>query len=211
MFREDFTTTEQIPITYSLQLGAGNSNAYYQDVSQLVSRVIQFRDREIRSLLDTYMTWILESGQESLRDEREYTFDILTLGVLWRQYGSRVRRVSRSAAELSSMLYRLRRRCPALKQTLDSMRGWISSRYLAGDDFPDRSDEIPSCRDLGHLLRWMRATGEYREETLRLRILVRYLRRCIREERDWYLEHVLNFEKQFERDAENQLGHRRLK
>ena len=109
MFREDYTSIEERPVTYSLRAGAGNSNGYYRAISDVADLFLENWEHEARSLREHYIEWLREGEREPLRDGREYTFDILTLGVMWRMYGGRVRQVPAPAALLCSALYRLRR------------------------------------------------------------------------------------------------------
>ena len=209
MFREDYHVPVLQPVTYSLRAGEEDSRRYYADVSALATRFLEEWGREVRALRDHYMEWLRESGRERLRDEREYTFDILTLGVMWRLYGGRVRRVSFLASTLCRALARARRTWPALKPHVDPLRGRLATRFLAGDDGGDDGDacdDVPARHDLGALLRWMDATGEYREETRRLRLLASYLRGCIPEEREWYLTHALGIADAFMLLARRDLG-----
>ena len=222
MFREKYTdthtdtdtkTTETAqpddtvaPVTYSLRAGEENSDGYYRSIKAVADEFLAEWDREVRSLRTHYMDWLRDRGDEVLRDAREYTFDILTLGVLWRLYGGRVLRISPAATWLCSSLYRLRRRWPRLKPFIDPWRGRIASRVLASDGGEDGSPRIPGRRDLRALLRWMDATGEYREESRRLKLLMRYLSTCIPEERAWYLERVLRVTEVFLARSEDRLG-----
>jgi hypothetical protein len=212
MFREDYTTPISIststppPVTYSLRAGAADSSAYYQDIVRLADTVMFSWNRESGTLRERYMSWLRESRFERLREEQEYTFDILTLGVMWRAYGGRVRRASAGAALLCSALYALRRRLPRFKPVIDVLRGKLASRFLAGDGRPDEALDMPAEGELEQLLRWMRATGEYREETARLRGLVTFLRFCDPDERRWHLGHVLGISGEFESLAETRLA-----
>ena len=206
MFREDYQTPEQRPVTYSLRAGERESGQYYRDVDAFTTRFLRDRGSEVRAFRDHYMRWLRGHGREQQRDEREYTFDILTLGVLWRLYGGRVRRVSAAAALLCSGLYRLRRRYPALKPRVDPLRGVLGTRFLGGEDATDGCDDTPDRGDLAALLRWMEATGEYREETKRLRPLVDFLGERPARAREWELLHVLGIADAFMLMAEKELG-----
>ncbi len=197
---------EPLPVTYSLRAGAADSDAYYRDISRLADTVLLSWNRETGTLRERYMAWLRESRYEPLRDEREYTFDILTLGVMWRTYGARVRRTPAAAALVCSALHALHRRFPRLKPSVDPLRGKLASRFLAGNGMPDETLDMPSQRDLEQLLRWMNATGEYREETARLRGLVMFLRFCDPDERGWHLGHVLGISGEFESLAETRLA-----
>lgn len=206
MFREDYTSIEERPVTYSLRAGAGNSNGYYQAIGEVADSFLEKWEHEARSLREHFIEWLREGEREPLRDGREYTFDILTLGVMWRMYGGRVRQVPAPAALLCSALYRLRRRWPRLKPWADDLRGRLMTRFLTGDGSEDGSMRTPDQTDLRALLRWMDATGEYREETRRLVLLVSYLETCIPEERSWYLEHVITMANSFILESDRMLG-----
>lgn len=204
--REAYQAPAQQPVTYSLRAGGQDSGQYYQDIDAVTTRFLRDWGPDVSSLRERYMRWIREGRREALRDEREYSFDILTLGVLWRLYGGRVRRVPAAASLLCAALYRLRRKWPALKPRVDPLRGLLSTRFLTGDDAHDACDDTPTAADLSALLRWMDATGEYREETGRLRPLVDFLRECDPRSRNWYLAHVLGIADAFMIVAGRDLG-----
>lgn len=194
------------PLTYSLRGLGRSSDRYYRDIATLANDVMEMRKHSVEPMLERLMEWIGSESRENLRSDLEYTFDILTLGVMWKLYGGRARRVPLPLACGMCSLYRLRRRYPSLKRWVDPVRGLLATHILGKRKGPDAGEGIPCLNSLRKLLHWMEATGEYREEVLRLHIVFEYLSDIDEFEREWYLENLLSFADNFMSYAESRLG-----
>ncbi|MCZ7556029.1 MAG: DUF116 domain-containing protein [Bacteroidia bacterium] len=206
MFRIPEEREEKAPVTYSLRGVGRSSDRYYRDVAILADEMLQLRAKTIEAMLERYMEWIAAEEREPLRNELEYTYDILTLGVLWRLYGGRAQHVPLPVASVLCGLYRLRRRFPKVKRWIDPLRGVLASRFLSGSDSSDHGDHTPCAFSLHKLLLWMDATGEYREEVRRLHTIIDYLTALDAFEREWHLENALQYADSFFDSAARRLG-----
>ena len=73
-------------ITYSLRDGQPRSDQYYRDVAAFTDEVLTEAENHIRLLVDAFQLYVGRTGRETPRTRPEYTFDLLTLGVLWLVY-----------------------------------------------------------------------------------------------------------------------------
>jgi len=178
---------------------------YRFDVASLADDVLHERMYLLEPLLERYMQWIAQHEREVLRSSIEYTVDILTFGVLWRCYGYRATALAPPLTWLMSGLGRLSGRNSSWKPAVDLVRSWLSWPLL-GPRFGDvDATGIPSRYAIGALLRWMSATGEFKAESVRLRLLAEFLRSCDRYEREWYLAQISAFTARFGMMADKKL------
>lgn len=187
------TNTEALPITYSLCAKGADSSTYYGDVARFTNEVLQLASKSIDPLLDRWSEWIAEEEREAPRDYREYLFDALTLGVLWRIHGAKAQKVPAMVCCLLVKLYNLRRAHPSLKHRVDPLRGVLAGHFLVSTRELPPVDGVPCLFRLRKLLLYLEATGEYREEVKRLHLLVDFLGDCDAVEREWHLENLLAF------------------
>ena len=162
------------PITYSLPSSSDTAAAYFTDVASLADELLS-RGSHSLLFLRRYMTHLHLTFTEDIRTEGEYLFDLLTLGTLWAVYAKRA--VSTHAIPLTILdaLYRMRRAARPAKKIIDRLRGKLMALWLP-DAPDDRSHvEAATLRNIRKLLLWLRATGEFREEEKRLRLIVHYL------------------------------------
>jgi hypothetical protein len=73
-------------ITYSLRNGKKKSDGYYLEVAAFTDEVVEEMDVRAGALVDEYMEFLRQTGDEELRPKAEYAFEVLTLGTLWRLY-----------------------------------------------------------------------------------------------------------------------------
>ena len=175
------------------------------EISIVTDELIRERSFLLEPFLERYVDWIEETGVETPRSKNAYTRDLLTLGVLWRCYGSRAVDVPPPFAWLMTGLLRLRRRKPAWRASIDQVRSRLAP-LLLGPRFGDvASPGIPSGCSMIALLRWMDATGDYRAEVARLRPLCAFLKSRERFEREWYLAQLSAYAARFGQLASHRL------
>ena len=206
MFQYSFEIQRPVPLTYSLRGRGTTSDRYYRDVAKAADDLLESRASTIDPMLERFTEWIVLEQREASRSDLEYTFDILTLGVMWKLYGGRAQDVPAPLAAAMCALYRLRRNHPSLKRWIDPLRGVLASRFLAKGRTPDAGIGIPCTHRLRKLLHWMDATGEYREEVKRLHLVFDYLAQLDEYEREWHLENLMKFTDTFVSQSESRLG-----
>jgi uncharacterized protein len=200
------STARPAPPTYFLRGTESTSDRYYRDIADVTDRTLAMGGDLAGELVDQLMDELRVGRDEVLRTREEYLFDVLTLGVMWRCRGGRAERTHRSVSLLLTGLVELRQRFLRLKPTVDRLRGWLAPALLLGDGRGTEGAGVPGRNGLRALLRWMTATGEYREEVKRLERVVAHLEG---EEIDAYVRHVdgiILYADRFLRFAGVQLG-----
>jgi len=150
-------------ITYTLKAGEKNSDSFYTDLSAFTDEVTAAGERQFEALITSFQV----ESQGSI-SRPELVLDLLTLGVLWREYGAQAGTFSPFGQKVLSRLVSARRRVPLLKPAADFLRGLLGWAFGIGQDSRGRS--VPLTLDsLEALIDWLEAAGEFKEEVLRIR------------------------------------------
>ncbi len=150
-------------ITYSLKDGAVVSDQYYEDVAAFTDTVLQ-EAADLRPIVERFMEFV--AGREALRSKEEYTFELLMLGTLWRQYCDDAHDLPGMPRKLMIGLADMRKQGGSVKQAADVLRGLLATAFLSPLNRPWFPRPTPD--HLEKLLDWMAATGDYQQEVRRL-------------------------------------------
>jgi hypothetical protein len=159
-------------ITYSLRDGRKQSEQYYQDVAAFTDEVLAEAEDRVRAPVESFQTYLQQTGRETPRSRAEYVFELLTLGVLWQIYGGEAMDLAGAPQRLLVRLARLRARAwrqqnGFLKSIIDFWRGVLATLFL----FRVHSGQAPppTLDNLDRLLNWLTAANDFKEEVKRLR------------------------------------------
>lgn len=168
-------------LVYDLRNGTSNSDAFYEETAKFAEEMVARIDDRAGSILDGYCRHLRVCNEETPRSRGEYALDFLTVGMALRRYGSVAQATSKWAVALAQGLIWLRRHVPILKAPADWLRSGLSRRYFLpsiqssreGETFPRSEMEQAGVGSplakLSRLISWLRATGEYEQEAIRLR------------------------------------------
>jgi hypothetical protein len=162
-------------ITYSLRDGQKRSDQYYKDVAVFTDEVLAEGEDCLQALLDAYQQHLHQTGRETPRTRAEYTFELLTLGVIWSVYTSNALRLIGAPRRLSAGLVSLRQRSKLLKPGIDFLRGVLTTLFLFPSNHHTGSIPVPTLDNLENLLHWLEAAGDFKEEVKRLHAWRDYL------------------------------------
>ncbi len=153
-------------ITYSLKKEESDSGNYYNNIRFFTDKVIE-EGKIFLPLIDDYKLWLTQNEIESPRENEEYLLEILSFGILWQTYGHIALKVRYAPFSLMSSLAEWRKKHQKLKPFIDKLRGFLITLFL----FPDKTYNIPAppptLKQLDHVYKWFKATGEFREQALR--------------------------------------------
>ena len=157
-----------ITITYSLRDGQKRSDQYYKQISDITDEVLAEAENRAKTLLDSFQTYLQDTNREALRIRSEYAFELLTLGVLWRVYAGYSLGLSRTSKRLLEWLLRQRKKIIILKPVIDIFRGVLAEFILPSTNSQSGRIPAPKKENLDHLLDWLSASGDFKEEVKRL-------------------------------------------
>jgi hypothetical protein len=197
---------------YDLRLDGGSSQRFYADVAAFSARVVAEIENRGAAALDGYTRYVTDTLHEVFRSRGEYGLELLTLGMALRLYSGVAAATSRWVIDLAGDLYRLRRRVPRIKPAIDFTRAGLfelflrrklrASRRAAGPG----SQATSSYAALPRLITWLRATGEFEQETRRLENWRSYLGQLPPGEAERCVALSLNLFDWFAHEAEGALG-----
>lgn len=117
-------------ITYSLINDAENSDYYYNDIACLTNNIQLKAKEDLSTAIDSYMSFIKRNSIEELRTEKEYLFDMLNAGTIWRIYYREALNLTYPEYFILANLYKLRRKSKKLKPSIDWFRGKMGTYSL---------------------------------------------------------------------------------
>jgi len=116
-------------------------------------------------MVDGHMALLGAGTEEPVRSRGEYAIELLTFGLLRSAYGSLAASTSPEGIARMAELWRVRSTDPDRKSAVDAERGRLFLDLLLRDGSFVGSVDI----DDGRLVDWLAATGEFVEESLRMR------------------------------------------
>lgn len=152
--------------------------------------------------IDPYLRYMLQNGRK-LRHRDEYLVEFIMLGMLSERYWTYVRQSSELSIGIHSYLYGLRKRHPRLKARIDRLRGYTSARWMYT---AHPSAGTMTRHSLNKLVRWLHATGEFKEESQRLNEWAKWLGQLSDGQASAHLMAAQDFASSFARQADCTLG-----
>jgi hypothetical protein len=140
-------------ITYSLRLGARNSDGYYGAIAGFADAWTTKAVRALRDVIASFQSFQKDFGLAD-RSEAECAFELLVLGVLMREHGAEAIRAPQWWKLGMSWLVEAQERWQRVEGCAKAMRGWMGwvgrrrgARFITGDP-------------VAALIAWLRANGE---------------------------------------------------
>lgn len=195
--------TSRGPLIYDLRIQPSGSQGYTADVAVFSERVIREIELRAGDALDGYCAFVRNILGEASRSRGEYALEMLTLGMVVELYVDAAATTPGWAVALAAGLLWLRHRSQTLKPVADLARASIlrARRPLpTGNPLPVKFDSLP------RLLRWLRATGEFDQEAVRLAHWQAYLATLPPPEANHTLQQSLSIFRWFAGEAAPTLG-----
>jgi uncharacterized protein len=185
-------------LPYNLKNGEETSDLFYSKLKSFSSEVFSFG-------LKKFKTYFLYFKDQPIHSKQEiFIVDLLIAGVLWNEYGNRSGiRFLNSKSKILNNLFLLRKKMSSLKRPIDTLRTRLSQKWLLEEIDVDK---IPAADDLMKLSQWLKATGEYNEESKKIVELVRVVKSMPPAERDRFIAEVMSYALWFKFSAKAVLG-----
>src|SRR5512136_531221 len=142
-------------ITYSLRNGQARSDQYYRDVAAFTDQVLAEADGHIRPLVEAFRSYLQANSREISHTDAECTFELLTLGVLWRVYADDALGLAEVPRRVLTGLAHLRQRGGLYKSGADLVRGVLANLFLLSASRHRAGTLTPTLDHLGRLLNWL--------------------------------------------------------
>ncbi len=161
-------------LIYDLRSGEGGSDRFYAEAAEFTGRLLEETELRAGPLLDEYEAYLNKNVREVARSRGEHALELLTLGMALRLYATAAANTPAVVVAAARFLLRVRRRSARLKPNADWMRGalfaWGFARPVEA-----QTHATLTRAGLARLLRWLEATGEFAQETVRLKCWNEYL------------------------------------
>lgn len=162
-------------ITYNLNPPNQADSNFYGNLSRATDDVIGFIMPILSIHVDRYMNFVSQSGEQKIRTANEYAFELVMMGILWNNHSWKSLKSSVIIHKALSGLYKLRSKYPSLKDKIDVLRGFTSTIFLYKDASLEPAISLPeNIRAVEHLLGYLEASGEYKQECLRMRVWISF-------------------------------------
>jgi hypothetical protein len=162
------TTGMDSPIPYDLRAGQVSSEGYFSSIQGFAEEAVADVEDCAAGWLDGYAEHVAVLYGETPRSRGEHAVEYLTLGLLMERYLGAAQASPYLLLPLLSWLCRLRRRFVPLKASIDALRGWLAGTFLVPHVGLPARNGGPGLSGLRRLRRWLRATGEFKDEVKRL-------------------------------------------
>ncbi|RPH37352.1 DUF116 domain-containing protein [bacterium] len=155
-------------VTYSLQCGEANSETYYRQVRRFTDEVLEQAQSTVMPTVADFLEYIRTYHLEDVRQSEEYVLELLSFGLLWNSYGGYALATRRAPFVTMARMAEWRKRHQRWKPAIDLARGILTTLFLLPRRGDKRPAALPVLRDVDRFCRWLEATGEFREQALRL-------------------------------------------
>jgi uncharacterized protein len=153
-------------ITYSLANKEQNSGSFYLMLNIFTDLITDSASVKLHGIVKNYIPWLKQNKTKKIRSDDEYYLELIMMGVFWNNYASKAVQTSSFSRKLFMQLYAWRKKYPRYKKYIDKIRGLLSF-YLLEKKNRFRV-EVYDLENLKLLIEWMKATGEFNEEVVRL-------------------------------------------
>jgi len=164
-------TTNNVP-TYLLTETNSGTN-FYAKLSEFTDQLLVNIGKQHQFLNKEYSAFIIKHSPENARNETEHMLEIIIAGTLWNNYSSEANKTNNLFFPFIYFLYRIRNYGNYFKKYSDWARGIISYFVLHHKQTQVLIKKTAS--EFSHLLKWLTATGEFKEEVIRLNLFYEYL------------------------------------
>ena len=202
------STLPPVPSNHVYDLCAGNrtSDAFYADVAGFADDLLAKIELRASPVLDGYSRHVLEILGETLRTRGDYAIELLTLGMAMRRYEGAAQQTPHWVIEMARELYETRSKSEHLKPHLDRVRARIAKLFFVPAIGSRPKSSASAAERVAHLVEWLKATGEFEQEAIRLDNWRSYLATLGPQKATYWLLVATSICDDFEREAAVCLG-----
>jgi hypothetical protein len=193
-------------ITYNLRGLNGSSNEYYRKIHLFSKTVFDKIAHQLGDVIDELICFVVQNKLEKSRSEAEYAVEVLTIGMCWERYLGASQRNSRVLVALLTHLYKLRQSNQQLKPSVDWLRGFLTSLFIVPKIKKQAKNNEFSFHNFKRLIKWLQATGEFKDETKRLNVWFKFFQSANEIKLSSSMEIILETFRWFKTEAKKELG-----
>lgn len=168
--------------------------------------VLETAGSSCTSYVSGFRNFVTNLRLEKTRTEEEYLFEFLMIGVLWKEYSNAALSLSYTSFKILNKLVELRQKYKLIKKYIDVLRGVLSTALLYRSLNTTKIFASPSLKNFSLLIKWLNATGEFKEEVKRLDNWRLYLDVSPKANPETLLKESIKFAQWFEGRSEEVFG-----
>ena len=158
-------------VTYLLGRNASSTGDFYRNIRVFADEVVEYASVSLNSNVMDFMEYLDQQGVvDDIRSREEYLLELLSFGLLWKSYAAYALNVTIAPLGLLSNLAEWRKKFQNAKPYIDVVRGILITLFL----FPRIENKSPvlkpMLKDIDRFCRWLSATGEFNEQSIRFQI-----------------------------------------
>ena len=191
---------------YDLRRGNRSSDDFYVEAARLSDEVLAAVERRAGALLDGYGRHVHGFLAEAPRSRGEYAIELLSLGMMLRRYEGAAQATSEWVVELAREMAWARERKEEAKPLVDWVRAGIARLSLTPNLGKKPKRHGSAVGRLALLIDWLAATGEFKQESMRLNNWRSYMAELKPDKATHWLQVADELFERFERDSQKALG-----
>lgn len=192
-------------LVYDLRQKDGCSDCFYADVAHFSDILVAEIDLRAGAAIDGYRKYVQTELQERARSRGEYGMELLVLGMVIQRYGFAAQHTPRLTVDVARGLLWLRREIPGIKRSVDFLRTLVTHTFLMPKIGHTHSESF-SLLELRNLIRWLQATGEFKQEAARLENWYSFLSKVERGDAIRWVQASVKLFRWFQAEAAASLG-----
>jgi len=193
-------------LVYDLRDPSGSSDAFYTELAMFCDLLVAEIDGRAGAVTHAFGQYVRAEFREPPRNLAEYSIDLLTLGLMLRRYSRAAEASPAWAIKVGRCLFRLRSRHGRLKPVADLVRAALTRLLLMFRMESGPREEILPLGRLPQLIAWLKATGEFEQEVLRVDRWRSFLGTLARADAEHWIATAAGLFDWFEQEAEWTLG-----
>lgn len=165
LIHSHYSENRQKFFPYNLK-GIGNtSDDFYIRLERFSEEVASKGLQQFGEFIDRKQESDKQNNKQAQTREDDL-LDILLSGVLWNEYNGKWGNAIELQHAVLNNLYKLRKKYPKSKDRIDKLRGKLATQWL---DNKSKRNIATTLQNFSKLVLWLNATGDFREEALRIK------------------------------------------
>lgn len=193
-------------ITYNLRLQEPDSETYYKHIHRFSTLVYQHTHTKLGYLIEGMAQYCKSLSGVALRTEAEYAVELLTMGLTISTYFGASQKTPKGIVDLLKHLYSYRSEFSSHKQQIDELRGSLMETWMLPHLGDASTNTTLNRNSFNTLINWLEATGEFTEETKRMRMWQFYFDSTPEMDDSEALKNIQEVFHWFKQSAQHELG-----
>jgi len=193
---------------YNLKGGGNSSDIFYLQLDTFAEIVTQNGLNRFKGFIAEIQEkrkykQIIEESNLLPQEDGDDLLDLLIFGTLWNLYKGKWGNRITIKHKILGALFSARKKYPSIKKNIDWLRGKLILKWL---DRKQDNEVNPTLKNIRRFILWLDATGDFCEESKRIKSIVDYLAEYSNDTQNIILEEVFAYAEWFMSSSKLALG-----